>query len=80
VLYYLPVTAFGQSVLAARSTKRLAGYAPDKANTIHIRPHETETGNHGSKHGYPASAAAAEPQGTNDQFFAEPGEHVSGPQ
>jgi hypothetical protein len=27
---------------------------------------------HGSKHGNPASAEAAKPQGTNDQFFAGP--------
>ncbi len=34
--------------------------------------HILKTRLHGSKHGYPASAEAAKPQGMNDQFFAEP--------
>jgi len=79
VLYYLPVTASGQSILAARSTKRFAGSFPDKADAIYLRPHRIETGHHGSKHGNPASADAAEPQGKNDQFFAGPDECDSGP-
>jgi hypothetical protein len=45
---------------------------------IHSWPHFDETRLHGSKHGNPASADAAKPQGINDHFSAGPDGHLSG--
>jgi hypothetical protein len=76
MLYYLPVTAFGSFT---RRTNGLSACLkqfnhPGKLSIFLFIPGlaMVETRLHGSKHGNPASADAARPQGINDQFFAGP--------
>ena len=78
VLYYLPVRYLGRYFPTSQTT--LAGSGEALRNNsfqfsgkylIHFRSHERDR-IHGSKHGIPASAKAATPQGINDQFSVGP--------
>jgi len=83
MLYYLPVTAFGSFTCRTNGLSACLQQVnhSGKLSIFLFIPGLAlvETRLHGSKHGNPASADAAMPQGINDQFSAEPGELRSGP-
>jgi hypothetical protein len=76
MLYYLPVMAFGSFYLPHERLIRLSPASQSLGQIKHFLfiPGLAliETRLHGSKHGNPASADAARPQGINDQFSAGP--------
>ena len=74
VLYYLPVMAYGLIPDHTFDFLLVNGTTNHRAKIYFVSglKHKCKTRLHGSKHGNPASAEAAKPQGMNDQFFAEP--------
>ena len=78
VLYYLSVRYLGRYFPTSQATLAESGEAIRNNSfqffgkyLIHFWSHERDQ-IHGSKHGNPASAKAAMPQGINDQFSVGP--------